>query len=277
MKKLFAVLLTLSLLLCLAACGGKGAEITVISREEASGTRSAFVELTGVEEDGVDRTYARAEINSSTAVVMQTVAGNENAIGYISLGSLSDTVKALSLDGAEATAENVRNGSYPLARPFILGTLGEQSPLVADFYSYILSEAGQTVISEAGYVSTGSQGSYESSHLNGTIKVMGSTSVAPVMEKLAEAYMAVNPDVTVQVQTSDSSQGLSSLAEGLCDVAMSSRNLKDSEIEKGIEPVTICMDGIAVIVNNNNSLSNLTMTQLKEIFLGNVTAWDEVQ
>lgn len=275
MKKFLAISLSLCLLLSLAACGGSSQEITVISREEGSGTRSAFTELTGVEEDGVDKTYARAEINSSTAVVMQTVAGNENAIGYISLGSLSGSVKAVSIDGVEASAETVKDGSYPLVRPFLLGTMGEMSEQTQDFLSYILSDQGQAVISEAGYVSV-SAGSYESSHLSGTIKVAGSTSVAPVMEKLAEAYMAVNPDLKVQIQTTDSSTGLSSLAEGLCDIAMSSRSLKESEEEKGIKALTICMDGIAVIVSPNNPVGSLTMAQLKAIFTGEVTDWTQL-
>lgn len=276
MKKIFAFILTLCLSLSLAACGGDNQEITVISREEGSGTRSAFVELTGVEEDGVDGTYARAEINSSTAVVMQTVAGNDAAIGYISLGSLNDSVKALPLDGVAPTAESVKDGSYPLARPFLLGTTAQSSEAALDFIAYILSDAGQQIIEEAGYVGV-SGGSYESRHLTGTIKVAGSTSVAPVMEKLAESYMAVNPDITVELQTSDSSTGLSSLAEGLCDIAMSSRSLKDSETSKGIEAQTICMDGIAVIVNHNNTTDGLTMAQLKAIFTGAVRSWDEVK
>ena len=275
MTRLLALLLALAMLLSLAACGGSSQEITVISREEGSGTRSAFTQLTGVEEDGVDKTYARAEINSSTAVVMQTVAGNKNAIGYISLGSLSGSVKALSVDGVEASADTVKEGSYPLARPFLLGIAGEVSEQTQDFLSYILSDQGQAVISEAGYVPV-SGGSYESSHLAGTVKVAVSTSVAPVLEKLAEAYMAVNPDLKVQIQTTDSSTGLSSLAEGLCDIAMSSRKLKQSEEEKGIQAITICMDGIAVIVNPDNPVNDLTMSQIKAIFTGKITDWTQL-
>ncbi len=275
MKKISAIFFSLCLLLSLAACIGSSQEITVISREEGSGTRSAFTQLTGVEEDGVDKTYARAEINSSTAVVMQTVAGNKNAIGYISLGSLSGSVKALSVDGVEASADTVKEGSYPLARPFLLGIAGEVSEQTQDFLSYILSDQGQAVISEAGYVPV-SGGSYESSHLTGTVKVAGSTSVAPILEKLAEAYMAVNPDLKVQIQTTDSSTGLSSLAEGLCDIAMSSRKLKQSEEEKGIQAITICMDGIAVIVNPDNPVNDLTMRRIKAIFTGEITDWTQL-
>lgn len=275
MKKIVITVLILCLLLCAAACGTEGQTITVISREEGSGTRSAFTELTGVEQDGIDRTAARAEISSSTAVVLQTVAGNKNAIGYISLGALNEQVKALKVDGTAASAATVKDGSYPLARPFLLGTLGKNRPEVQDFLDYILSDLGQQVISEAGYV-TVSEGSYVASTLSGTVKVAGSTSVAPVMEKLAEAYMALNPNVKVEIQTFDSSTGLSSLAEGLCDIAMSSRNLKDSEIAKGILPTTICMDGIAVIVNCDNAVDGLTMEQLRHIFMGEISDWTQV-
>lgn len=275
MKKIVITVLSLCLLLCAAACGTEGQTITVISREEGSGTRSAFAELTGVEQDGIDRTAARAEISSSTAVVLQTVAGNKNAIGYISLGALNEQVKALKVDGAAASAATVKDGSYPLARPFLLGTLGENRSEVQDFLDYILSDLGQQVISEAGYV-TVSEGSYAASELSGTVKVAGSTSVAPVMEKLAEAYMALNPNVKVEIQTFDSSIGLSSLAEGLCDIAMSSRNLKESEIAKGIAPTTICMDGIAVIVNGDNAVDGLTMEQLRSIFMGEISDWTQV-
>ena len=275
MKKIVITVLILCLLLCAVACGTEGQTITVISREEGSGTRSAFAELTGVEQDGIDRTAARAEISSSTAVVLQTVAGNKNAIGYISLGALNEQVKALKVDGTAASAATVKDGSYPLARPFLLGTLGENRPEVQDFMDYILSDLGQQVIGEAGYV-TVSEGSYTASGLGGTVKVAGSTSVAPVMEKLAEAYMALNPNVKVEIQTFDSSTGLSSLAEGLCDIAMSSRNLKESETAKGIVPTTICMDGIAVIVNCDNAVDGLTMEQLRAIFMGEISDWTQV-
>lgn len=272
MKKFLVLSLSLCFLLGLSACGGSRQKITVISREEGSGTRGAFTELTGVAEKGVDKTYPRAEINSSTAVVMQTVVGNKNAIGYISLGALQSIVKPLSIDGVSPSAETVKNGSYPLARPFLLGTLGQVSQQTQDFLRYILSDQGQRVISEAGYVPV-SSGSYESSLLTGTVKVAGSTSVAPVMEKLAEAYMVLNPNLRVQIQTTDSSTGLASLSEGLCDIAMSSRPLKQSEAAKGILPLTLCMDGIVVIVNQNNTVSGLTLAQVKAIFTGHIRDW----
>ena len=276
MKKFVTMIFALCLLLSLAACGAEGQTITVISREEGSGTRSAFAELSGVTQDGVDHTYARAEISSSTAVVLQTVAGNSNAIGYISLGAQSGEVKALAIDGIAPSAAAVKDGSYPLARPFLLGTLGETRPEVQDFLNYILSDSGQSVISDAGYVAV-SEGAYEISGCSGTVKVAGSSSVAPVMEKLAEAYMGLNPGVKVEIQTFDSSTGLSSLADGLCDIAMSSRNLKDSETAKGIVPVTICMDRIAVIVHPSNTVENLDMEQLRAIFAGEITDWTALE
>ena len=275
MKKTLSIVLTACILLFASACGRNDKSITVISREEGSGTRSAFTELTGVEEKGVDNTYARAEINASTAVVIQTVLGNKNAIGYISLGALGDSVKAISIDGIEISTQAVKDGSYPLARPFLLATADRPRAQVQDFLRYVLSDQGQEMIRNAGYVPV-SSGSYEGSGLSGTVTVAGSSSVAPVMEKLAEAYMALNPNVSVRIQTSDSSTGLSSLAEGLCDIAMSSRGLKESETAVGIVPLTLCMDGIAVIVNLENPVSDLSVEQIGAIYTGDVMSWDEI-
>lgn len=274
MKKLFAILTVLVLCLSLAACGGGDSdEITVISREEGSGTRSAFVELTGVEQDKVDRTNPKAEINTSTAVVMQTVAGNKNAIGYISLGSLDDSVKAVAIDGVLPSVETVGNGTYPIARPFNVATKGDLSDAAQDFLNFILSDEGQAVIVDRGYVSVSSTGPFVSTNPSGTVNLAGSTSVAPVMEKLAEAYMSANSAVEIKIQTSDSSNGMTSTAEGLCDIGMASRALKDSEKEKGLTETSICMDGIAVIVNKDNGLNGLTLAQLCDIYTGETTAW----
>lgn len=270
MKK--QLLLLLVLLLYLSACGGDPQQITVITREEGSGTRSAFTELTGVQEDGIDKTYPRAEVSNSTAVVMQSVAGNKNSIGYISLGALHGSVKALSIDGVEASEETIAEGSYPLARPFLLATRERPSEQAKDFLSFLLSAQGQELVRQAGYVPV-SAGSYESRHLSGVLQISGSSSVAPVMEKLAEGYMALNPGLQVRIQTSDSSTGLSSLAQGLCDIAMSSRSLKDSERSKGLQPLTLCMDGIVVIVNHGNSVNHLSMAQLRAIFTGQISSW----
>ncbi len=275
MKKAMALGLGLILTLLLGACGDDR-EITVISREEASGTRAAFVSLTGLAREGIDRTYPRAEINSSTAVVMQTVMGNKNAIGYISMGALSQEVRALSINGVQATKENVRLGRYALARPFFLAT-GKQQPLAADFLSYILSQQGQALISEMGFVPMEPGGSYERAYLRGTVRVMGSSSIAPVMERLAEGYMGLNPEALVQVQTSDSTQGLSSLARGLCDIAMSSRELTREELALGITALPMCKDGIAVIVNVKNPVTELNMVQLRSIFQGEIRSWELVE
>lgn len=270
MKK--QLLLLLALLLCLSACGGDPQEITVITREEGSGTRSAFTELSGVAEKGMDKTYPRAEVSSSTAVVLQTVMGNKNAIGYISLSALQRGIKALSIDGVAASEKTVSEGSYPLARPFLLATGERPSEQAADFLAFLLSEDGQELVRQAGYVPV-SAGSYQSRELSGILRISGSSSVAPVMERLAERYMALNPHLQVQIQTSDSSTGLSALSQGLCDIAMSSRSLKDSERAKGLEATTLCMDGIAVIVNQSNPVSNLSMVQLRAIFTGQLGSW----
>ncbi|MBQ7871912.1 MAG: substrate-binding domain-containing protein [Oscillospiraceae bacterium] len=278
MKKKFFAGLLMSAALLLTACGGSTNDsITVITREEGSGTRSAFVELSGVEQDDVDRTTPKAETNSSTAVVLQSVAGNKNAIGYISLGALSNEVKALAVDGVSPSVDTVNDGSYALARPFNVATCGQISDAAQDFLNYIMSDEGQQVISDNKYVSTGSKGAFTSTNPSGEVVVAGSSSVSPVMEKLAEAYMALNSNVTVKIQTNDSSTGMQSVAEGLCDIGMASRAIKDSELEKGLTGLTICMDGIAVIVHPDNAVSGLTMEQLCAIFTGETTAWSQIQ
>lgn len=276
LKQGIAILAVLALCLSLAACGSDTDEITVISREDGSGTRSAFIELTGVEQDGVDRTTQKAEINSSTAVVTQTVVGNKNAIGYISLGSLDESVKALAIDGVQPSVETVGNGTYPISRPFNVATKGTLSEAAQDFLNFILSDEGQTVITSNGYVSNGSTGPFVSTNPSGTVTVAGSSSVSPIMEKLAEAYMSANSAVTIKLQTTDSSNGMTSTAEGLCDIGMASRAVKDSEKEKGLVETTICMDGIAVIVNKENSVDGLTLAQVCSIFTGEVTAWGDL-
>lgn len=253
-------------------------DISVISREDGSGTRGAFVELTGVEEDDVDNTTSSAEITNSTAVMMTTVAGNTNAIGYISLGSLDDTVTAVTIDGVEATTDNVKDGSYSISRPFNIVYFEDTlSDVGTDFVSYILSADGQAVIEENGYVMIDDAAeAYEASGLSGELSIGGSSSVTPVMEKLAEAYEELNPDVEIQVQESDSTTGVTSANEGVVDIGMASRELKDEEVDYGLTQTTIAMDGIAVIVNNENGIGNLTMDQVKDIYTGNITTWDEL-
>ena len=210
--------------------------------------------------------------------MMTTVAGNKNAIGYVSLGSLDENqVKAVLIDGAQATAENVKNDTYKVSRPFNIATKGEPAGLAKDFIDYILSEEGQAVVEENGYVSEGNTGAFEGTGAEGKITVGGSSSVTPVMEKLREAYAAVNPDVEIEVQQSDSTTGMTSAIEGVCDIGMASRDLKDSELEAGLTPTVIAMDGIAVVVNNDSPVTELTSENVKDIFTGEITDWADVQ
>ena len=265
-----------------AAAAEVSGEITVVSREEGSGTRGAFIELTGVEEknaDGVkvDNTTEEAVVTNSTNVMMTTVAGDESAIGYISLGSLNDIVKALQIDGVDATVENIKNGAYTLARPFNIATKEGLSEVAQDFVNYILSAEGQQVIADNKYIPLDDAPAYEGKQVSGKIVVAGSSSVTPVMQKLAEAYQVVNPNAEIEVQQSDSTTGMQSAIDGICDIGMASRNLKDSEKEAGLNGQTIAMDGIAVIVNQNNDLTTLTLAQVKSIFTGEVTEWENVK
>lgn len=263
--------------------GSSDATINVVSREDGSGTRGAFVELFGIEEEDengetVDRTTESASITNSTAVMMTTVAGDENAIGYISLGSLDDSVKAVNIDGAEATTDNVKSGDYKVSRPFnvVTNSNTELSDVAQDFMNYIMSTEGQAVVSEEGYIPLDATESYTASGLSGTVTVAGSSSVTPVMEKLAEAYQALNPDVTIEVNQSDSTTGVTSALEGVCDLGMASRALTDSETSEGAQATVIATDGIAVIVHPNNSVTDLTSDQVKQIFTGEVTSWSEI-
>ena len=256
-------------------------EISVNSREDGSGTRGAFIELFGVEEkaaDGtkVDNTTVEANITNSTSVMMTSVAGDPYAIGYISLGSLNDTVKAVKIDGAEATTDNVANGTYKVARPFNIVTKDGLSDVAKDFVDYIMSAEGQDIIEQNGYIKIDQNAAaYAGSKLEGKIVVAGSSSVSPVMEKLKEAYLAVNTNADIEIQTSDSTTGVTSTQEGICDIGMASRDLKDTET--GVTATTIAQDGIAVIVNNENPVENLTSDQVKSIFTGETTVWADVQ
>ena len=275
MKKLFAIVLAL-VLTCAVAFAAEGT-ITVMSREDGSGTRGAFVELTGVEQDDVDMTTVDAVITNSTAVMLTSVAGDPAAIGYVSMGSLNETVKAVSVDGNAATVEGIKDGSYTLARPFVVTTYGEVGEITQDFLNYIMSAEGQAVISENGYIAVDDAAeSYTASGLSGEITVGGSSSVTPVMEKLAEAYMALNPDVTIIVQQSDSTTGVTGTIEGTVDLGMASRALKAEEEEQGVVGTTIAMDGIAVIVNLENDTENLTTEQIMNIYTGAITDWSEL-
>ena len=266
----------------MTAMAAASGDITVVSREDGSGTRGAFIELMGVEEkdaDGnkVDNTTESAKITNSTAVMLSTVAEDVNAIGYISLGSLNDTVTAVKIDGAEASAEAIEDGSYKVVRPFNIVTTAEVSDAAADFISYIMSTEGQAVVADNGYIPVKDTEAYAATDAEGKVVVAGSSSVTPVMEKLAESYQAVNDKVTIEVQQSDSTTGIQSAIDGLCDIGMASRELKDSELEAGLTPTVIAQDGIAIIVNNDSGITELTSEQVKDIYTGNITTWEELQ
>lgn len=268
------------------AAGGPAAfdtarEINVLTREDGSGTRGAFIELFGIEQkndagEKVDYTTDTAAVTNSTSVMMTTVAGDLYSIGYISLGSMNDTVKAVQIDGCEATVENIKNNTYKIARPFNIATKEGLSDAAQDFIDFIMSADGQATIEENGYISVSDAESYSGKMDSGKIVIAGSSSVTPVMEKLKEAYLAKNPGVTIEIQQSDSSTGMSDTIDGTCDIGMASRELKDSETEKGLTATVIAMDGITVIVNNDCPVNNLTSEQVKDIFMGNAVTWGEI-
>ena len=280
MKKFLCVIM--AMVLMMTSAFALADEINVISREDGSGTRGAFVELFGIEqknEDGmkIDYTTDECDITNSTSVMMTSVSGNDCAIGYISLGSLNDTVKALAIDGAEASVENIKAGTYNVARPFNIATLAETSEAAQDFIAFIMSAEGQAVIEANGYIAVAENApAFEGGKVSGKIVLAGSSSVTPVMEKLTEAYMAINPDVEIELQQTDSSSGMTSTIDGVCDIGMASRALKDSEIEAGLISMTIAMDGIAVIVSNDNPVDGLTSEQVRDIYMGEITDWSEV-
>ncbi|MCD7956933.1 MAG: substrate-binding domain-containing protein [Lachnospiraceae bacterium] len=256
-------------------------DIVVCSREDGSGTRGAFIELVGVEqkdEDGnkVDMTTEAAEITNSTAAMMTKVAGDENAIGYISLGSLDDSVTAVAIDGVEATVENVESGDYTVVRPFNILTMEEVSEEAQDFIDFILSEEGQAVIADNGYIALGDAEPFTGGSVSGKVVVGGSSSVTPVMEKLAEAYAEVNADLEIEVMQSDSTTGVTSTIDGNYDIGMASRELKEEEEAEGISSTMIAQDGIAVIVNNESGITDLTTEQVMLIYTGEITTWEEL-
>ena len=258
----------------------KNSSINVLSREDGSGTRGAFIELFGVEKKNaqgkkVDYTTDEASITNSTAVMLTTVAGNKYAIGYVSLGSLSSSVKAVKIDGVSATVDNINNGSYKIARPFNVAVRNNLSNAAQDFLNYILSSDGQNIIAANKYIKVPAANSYKTSGISGKIVVAGSSSVSPVMEKLIEAYKALNPSVQIELQTSDSTTGVINAIDGTCDIGMASRALKDSEKEKGVREVTIAIDGIAVIINNDNPVESLKKSDVEGIFTGKINSWSE--
>lgn len=285
MKKVGVLAGILAVSLC-CACGGKNTAfdaentINVVSREDGSGTRGAFVELFGIEEkdsngNKKDMTTVEAIIANKTDVMLTNVSGDTYAIGYVSLGSLNDSVKAVKIDGAEATAENVKTGTYKVARPFNIATKGEVSEEAQDFINFILSAEGQEIATD-GYIPVEAEAkAYSGSQLTGKVVVSGSSSVSPLMEKLKEAYAEVNPGVEVEVQTSDSTTGMNDAMSGKSDIGMASRDLKESEA-KELTATAIALDGIAVIVNSENSINELTSEQVKDVFKGTVTEWSEI-
>ena len=257
-------------------------DITIVSREDGSGTRGAFIELFGIEEkdengEKVDYTTEEAQITNSTSVMMTTVAGDDYAIGYVSLGSLDDSVKALKIDGAEATAENIKSGDYKVSRPFNIATKeGLDNEVAKDFIDFIMSEEGQKVVADNGYIALDDVKPFEGTNPSGKAVVGGSSSVSPVMEKLIEAYKAVNANAEIELQTTDSTTGMTSTIDGSYDIGMASRELKDEETSQGLVGQVIATDGIAVIVNKNNTTDELTSEQVKAIYTGEALTWDEV-
>ncbi len=257
-------------------------DVTIVSREDGSGTRGAFIELFGIEvkdESGekVDMTTEEAQITNSTSVMMTTVAGDEYAIGYVSLGSLDDSVKAVKIDGAEATAENIKNGDYKVSRPFNIATKADMDNEAAkDFINFILSEEGQAVVSENGYIALDDVAPFESTMTEGKVVVGGSSSVSPVMEKLIEAYKAINTNAEIELQTTDSTTGMTSAIDGSYDIGMASRELKEEEVAGGLVGQVIATDGIAVIVNLENPTEDMTVDQVNAIYIGDAYTWDEV-
>ena len=294
MKKSVSLLLA-GLMLCgaLTGCGGNNSTaentdsqtaesttgtsgaIHVVSREDGSGTRGAFVELTGVEDDNGDNTTVEAEIANRTDAVLTTVAGNEAAIGYVSLGSLNDTVKAVTVDGVEATVDNVKSGDYTLSRPFNIATKGEPTGVAADFIGFIMSADGQAIVGEDYITVNDNAEAFTSDGSSGHITVGGSSSVSPVMEQLIEAYKAVNPNAQIDLQTSDSTSGMTGAMDGTFAIGMASRELKDEEAAQ-LTGTAIALDGIAVIVNTANTVENLTMDQIRSIYVGETTDWADV-
>ena len=286
MKKTITIVISLVLLLAmLGGCAQKGFDnktaITVIAREEGSGTRGAFIELFKIEKKDangkkVDHTISTADINSSTGVVLTSVAQNKYAIGYISLGSLNDTVKALEIDGVAASVANIKNGTYKVSRPFNIATKDGLSDVAKDFVNFILSKEGQAVVEKSGYIPAVSGEAFAGKKPSGKVTVAGSSSVTPVMEKLKEAYIKLNPNAVIEINQSDSTTGVNSALDGICDIGMASRALKDSEIEKGVKPTVIAIDGIAVIVNNENPTVGMKAEEVTKIYIGEITKWSEI-
>ncbi|MGI5851906.1 MAG: substrate-binding domain-containing protein [Caldicoprobacterales bacterium] len=266
-------------------CGERGfdenRDITVISREDGSGTRGAFVELFGVEQEDesgekIDSTVLTADITQSTGVMMTSVSLNTSAIGYISLGSMNERIKALKIDNAEASIENIKNGSYKISRFFNIVTKDKLSEVAQDFIRFILSSEGQKVVEDSGYIAATDEAAYDGTKPAGKITIAGSSSVSPVVEKLKEAYLAINTNATIEINQSDSTTGVNSVIEDICDIGLASRELKESEISNGLTSTPIAIDGIVVIVNKENTVDNLSMGQVRSIYMGEITKWSDI-
>jgi phosphate transport system substrate-binding protein len=273
------------MLLTVTGCGKSGfdanRDITVISREDGSGTRGAFVELFGIEQKNesgtkIDKTIETADITQSTGVMITSVSQNTSAIGYISLGSMNDEVKALKIDNTDATVENIKSGSYKIARPFNIVTKDNLSQVAKDFIDFIMSSDGQKIVEDSGYISSSDKEAYAGSKPSGKVAIAGSSSVSPVMEKLKEAYLAINPNAVIEINQSDSTTGINSVINDICEIGMASRELKDSEKAAGLTSTAIAIDGIAVIVNKENIVDNLTIEQVRKIYTGEFTKWLDV-
>lgn len=296
MKRVIASVCAAALALSMVACGsdaststststgsesGASTSITVVTREDGSGTRSAFVELTGVETDEGDMTIATAQVANSTNNVMTSVQAEPSAIGYISMGSLNETVKGIAVDGVEPTTDNVKAGTYPISRPFNIVTNGDisaQDELTQDFVNWVMSADGQAICTEEGYIGDDAAEAYTSTQPSGSLAVGGSSSVSPVMEKLIETYMAdVNPNASIDLQTTDSTNGVTGALDGTYNIGMASRAISDDEASQGAVSTQLAMDGIAVIVNTENTVSNISMDSLRGIYTGEVTDWADVQ
>lgn len=288
----------LSLSLLLAACGGGGEEgsdsagsenagssefeasqhIHVVTREDGSGTRGAFVEIAGVVDDnGDDMTTPTATVQNSTNGVMQAVAGDVHSIGYISLGSLDDSVKAISVNDVEATPENVQSGDYEVARNFNVTYGQELSEQAQDFYDFFFSAQAQEVVEEEGYVASVSDPEeYEASDVSGDITVVGSTSVEPLMQRFSEVYGELNPNANIDITAPGSGAGITAAIDGTADIGMASRELDEDESSEVMGTDAIAVDGIAVIGHNDNPTENLALEDVSGIYLGDITTWDEV-
>lgn len=249
-----------------------------ISREMGSGTRGAFVDIFDVKQETgkkIDATSKKAEVTNSTGVMITTVANSKNAIGYISLGALNDEVKALKIDGVAPSVANINSKKYTIFRPFNVVTK-TKTPLTEDFLSYASSQNALAIIEKAGYIAV-SKNAFSSKKPKGKLVIAGSSSVTPLMEKLKEAYEKINPNANLEILQSDSTTGVTSTIEGIADIGMVSREVKQSELKKGLKAQVLALDGLAVIVHKSNKLDDISKESVKKIFMGEVTDWDEVR